>query len=136
LTANAQQYPNQQPGYPQQQQAYPQQQPGYDHDRDRDYATRWDAPPNEFNELSRRAFHDGIDAARFAAQNNRRMDFDDANNYRRPPVPRSMRNQYRASFIRGYQTAQQRIEWMRTHNDNDWRHDHDRWNNNYPYQPR
>lgn len=124
--------------YPQQQ--YPQQQPyqnGYPQGYQPDYGARgWDAPPPDYeNDVRRRGFHDGIDAARFDFQNGRHMDFDDAQLYRRPPVPRNLRNDYRQAFSRGYQTAQQRMQWMRQHNQDDWEHDHDNWRNNYPYNP-
>ena len=130
-----QQYPQQQ--YPQQQQQYPQQQYPQQQQYQPDYGARtWDAPPPDFDDVHRRAFHDGIDAARFDFQNNRRMDYDDARNYRRPPVPSRLRNDYRQSFARGYQVAQQRMQWMQQHNQRDWDHDHDNWRNNYPYSPR
>lgn len=87
----------------------------------------WDAPPAEFDDLRRRAFHDGIDAARWDAEHGRRMDFDDSRNFRRPPVPRGLRDQYRAGFSRGYQVAAHRMMEMRDHHERDWGHDHDHW---------
>lgn len=147
VVAHGQQYgpPQQQPYNSNQQQPYNnnqqqpynnQQQPYGNHnqyDQGRDQRDQWDAPPSDFNDVGRRGFHDGIDAARFDAQNNRHMNFAQANSYRRPPVARNLRDSYRSAFARGYQAGQHRMEEMRQHNENDWHHDHENWDNHYPY---
>ncbi len=124
LPMQAQQYPQQ--NYPQQNNGYGQQQQqpqgGYrqdrDHDRDGD---GWDAPPNDFNEMNRRAFHDGMDAARADFFARRPMDARMSAQFRRPPTGRMFRDQYRNSFTRGYQAAMQhRDRWSGRD------HDHDR----------
>jgi hypothetical protein len=127
---HAQQYPQQQ--YPQQNGQYPQNGPPQQYgDRD---PQRWDVPPTQFSELDRRAFHDGIDAARADWTANRPLDARRSMNYRRPPTQRNFRDEYRNSFTRGYQMAMQHRgpqDWERHdqdfHRDRD--HDHD---NNYP----
>lgn len=104
----------QQPGYPQQQQGYPQQQ-GYQQGQ------RWDVPPSDFNDVGRRAFHDGMDAAHNDWQSHRPLDPRRSMMFRRPPTDRMNRDQYRSSFARGYQVAvEHRDRWMD--------HDHDHWN--------
>ena len=105
-------YPQQQQGYPQQQQGYPQQQQGYGdrrdggqqggYDRDRG---GWDAPPRDFSELGRRAFHDGLESARMDMEAHRRMDARRSDFFKHPPVPGPARNEYRNSFQQGYNTA-------------------------------
>ncbi|SEG21403.1 hypothetical protein SAMN05421819_2227 [Bryocella elongata] len=87
----------------------------------------WDAPPREFDDMNRRAFHEGIDAARWDFQNHRMLAVDRSQNFRHPPVPRPFRDQYRNSFARGYQAAQNRMMSMRDHPGQNWDHDHDHW---------
>ncbi len=83
----------------------------------------WDAPPQEFDELNRRAFHDGIEAARWDFQNRRPPNMNRSGNFRHPPVPRRLRDQYRAGFSRGYQAAQEHMRHDQPGRD----HDRDRW---------
>ena len=80
----------------------PQGQPqaGYGQDRG-----GWDAPPQEFREVQRQGFHDGIEGARRDFQNGRRPDVNNRDEYRHPPVPFLTREDYRAGFRRGYETA-------------------------------
>jgi hypothetical protein len=72
-----------------------------DHDRDRD----WDAPPQEFRDIQRQGFHDGIEGARKDYDNHRRPDVNNRDEYRHPHVPASARGDYREGFRRGYETA-------------------------------
>jgi hypothetical protein len=74
--------------------------PGYGQDRG-----GWDAPPQELQELQRRGFHDGIEAARNDFNNQRRPDVNRREEFRHPRVPRDDRDAYRDGFRRGYDTA-------------------------------
>lgn len=107
IPAHAQQY-GPPPGPPQGYQQGPQQQ--------------WDAPPAGFNELNRRAFHDGMDAARNDWMAHRKMDPRFNAMYRRPPAPRPLRDEYRSSFARGYQVAMEHRERWQDHRRKDWDH--------------
>ena len=90
----------------------PPQQQGY---RD---GQRWDVPPPDFDDVGRRAFHDGMDAAHNDWQSRRPLDARRSMMFRRPPTDRMHRDQYRDSFSRGYQVAvEHRDRWM----------DHDHW---------
>lgn len=102
-TGFAQQYPQQQqqqpgyqnPGGPPPQYSGPPQGPG-----------GWDAPPSEYNDdIHRRGFRDGIGAARADFEQHRQPNAMYQPQYRHPPVPRPARNDYRAGFQRGYDTA-------------------------------
>jgi hypothetical protein len=119
-------YPQQQQGYPQQQQGYPQQQQGYPQQQGYSQQGRpgyqqgygnnggqWDAPPSDFNDLNRRAFRDGMEAARSDFRSHRPMDPHRSAMFRRPPTPRMARDEYRRAFLRGYQVAtEHRDRWQ------------------------
>ena len=74
--------------------------PGFAQDRD-----DWDRPDNAWNDVQRRGFHEGIEAARDDIANRRRPDADNRYEYRHPRVPRPFRDAYRESFMRGYNVA-------------------------------
>ena len=81
--------------------AQPQEQPrGYDQG-----PGGWDAPPQEFRDIQRQGFHDGIEGARKDFDNHRRPDVNNRDEYRHPHVPPSARQDYRDGFRRGYQVA-------------------------------
>lgn len=84
--------------------------PGYgdhfDRDHDRD---RWDAPPQEFRDVQRQGFHDGIEGARRDFDNHRRPDPNNRDEFRHPRVPPSVRADYRDGFRRGYDVAMDHI---------------------------
>jgi hypothetical protein len=65
----------------------------------------WDAPPQEFREVQRQGFHDGIEGARKDFQSGRQPDVHNRYEYRHPPVPPITVEDYRVGFRRGYQTA-------------------------------
>ena len=65
----------------------------------------WDRPPQEFREIQRQGFHDGVEGARKDFDNHRRPDVNNRDEYRHPNVPRSDRNDYREGFRRGYEAA-------------------------------
>lgn len=75
------------------------QAPRYDQDR------AWDTPPQEFRDIQRQGFHDGIEGARKDYDNHRRPDVNNRDEYRHPHVPDSARADYREGFRRGYDTA-------------------------------
>jgi hypothetical protein len=65
----------------------------------------WDAPPQEFRDIQRQGFHDGVEGARKDYDNHRRADVNNRDEYRHPHVPASARDDYREGFRRGYETA-------------------------------
>jgi hypothetical protein len=72
-----------------------------DRDRDRD----WDMPPQEFRDIQRQGFHDGIEGARKDYDNHRRPDVNNRDEYRHPHVAASAHADYREGFRRGYEVA-------------------------------
>jgi Spy/CpxP family protein refolding chaperone len=83
---------------------------------------QWDAPPQEFREVQRQGFHDGVEGARRDVDNHRQLNVNNREEYRRPRVDRSMRREYREGFRRGYDMAARHMM-----NDGDRpHHDHDR----------
>jgi hypothetical protein len=71
-----------------------------DHDRG-----GWDAPPQEFRDMQRQGFHDGIEAAKRDFENSRPPDVERKRQFREPPVPPPARDDYRDGFRRGYESA-------------------------------
>src|ERR1700761_1153816 len=69
----------------------------------------WDDPPQEFKDIQRQGFHDGIEGARKDFDNHRRADVNNRDEYRHPHVPSSARANYREGFRRGYDTATQHL---------------------------
>jgi hypothetical protein len=70
----------------------------------------WEAPPQEFNDVQRHGFHDGIVGARKDYGNNRRPDVNNRDEFRDPDdlprdIPPQMRDVYRGAFRRGYAVA-------------------------------
>jgi len=65
----------------------------------------WEQPPQEFRDVQRRGFHEGIEAARRDFDHHRHADADDHDAYRHPHVPREDRDAYRDAFRRGYDRA-------------------------------
>jgi hypothetical protein len=78
--------------------AFTQESDHHDHDD-------WDRPPQEFRQVQRQGYHDGIEGARKDFDNHRRPDVNNRDEYRHPNVPRSDREDYREGFRRGYDTA-------------------------------
>jgi hypothetical protein len=72
-----------------------------DRDRDRD----WEMPPQEFRDIQRQGFHDGIEGARKDYDNHRRPDVNNRDEYRHPHVSASAQADYRQGFRRGYEVA-------------------------------
>ena len=65
----------------------------------------WDVPPDEFREVQRQGFHDGVEGARKDFDNHRRPDVENRDEYKHPHVPDSERRDYREGFRRGYEQA-------------------------------
>ncbi|MGA2351625.1 MAG: hypothetical protein ABSF70_14410 [Terracidiphilus sp.] len=79
-------------------QGLPQDHP--DHDRG-----GWDMPPQEFRDIQRQGFHDGIEAARRDFDHQFPPNIEASREFREPPVPREAREDYREGFRRGYDSA-------------------------------
>jgi hypothetical protein len=69
----------------------------------------WDTPPQEFREIQRQGYHDGVEGARKDFDNHRRPDVDNRDEYRHPNVPKDARRDYRDGFRRGYDAAMQHL---------------------------
>ncbi len=65
----------------------------------------WDAPPSEYGDIERRGYHDGIEGARKDFENHRKPNVNNRDEYKHPSVSGAERDQYRASFRRGYDAA-------------------------------
>jgi hypothetical protein len=76
----------------------------------------WDQPPDEYRDVQRQGFHDGVEAARHDWDRHRHKDADDHERYKHPPVDRSLHGDYRDGFRHGYQVA---MDHMRDHHDHD-----------------
>ena len=66
---------------------------------------QWDAFPNEFNDVQRQGFRDGMEGARRDIDNHRRPDVENRDEYRHPHLPPDLRDAYREGFRRGYDRA-------------------------------
>ena len=75
-------------------------QQGYGQDRG-----GWDVPPQEFREVQRQGFHDGLEAARNDVENHHHQGVEQRREFRHPPVPPPARDEYRDGFRRGYESA-------------------------------
>jgi hypothetical protein len=85
--------------------------PGFYQDRP------WDRPPDEYRDVQRQGFHDGIEAARRDWDLHSHKDADDHDRFRHPPVEREFAHDYRDAFKHGYSEAMRHIK--------DERHDAD-----------
>lgn len=65
----------------------------------------WDQPPQEYRDVQRQGFHDGIEAARHDFEHHRHADADDHDEYRHPHVRHDDRDAYREGFRHGYERA-------------------------------
>ncbi|HEX3893127.1 MAG TPA: hypothetical protein VHW46_11200 [Terracidiphilus sp.] len=66
---------------------------------------QWDAIPNEFNDIQRRGFHDGMEGARRDMDNHREPNVENRDEYRHPQLAPELREAYREGFRRGYDRA-------------------------------
>jgi len=65
----------------------------------------WDAPPQEFRDVQKQGFHDGIEAARRDIRSRRSANAEMHQEFRHPAVERGLRDDYRDGFRRGYNVA-------------------------------
>ena len=65
----------------------------------------WDWIPEQFSEIEHQGFRDGIDGARKDADNHRRPDPNNRDEYRDPHVAPQFRDEYREGFRQGYERA-------------------------------
>ena len=63
----------------------------------------WDTPPAELQDIQRQGFRDGIIGAQKDANNHRRWDVNNRDEYRNPHLPPAQRDAYRDGFRRGYE---------------------------------
>jgi len=77
---------------------------GFGQDRD-----DWQRPPDAWNDVQRRGFHDGVEGARKDVENHRQPDVNNRDEYRHPDVPGELRKAYREGFRRGYNVAMSHI---------------------------
>ena len=63
------------------------------------------APPDRFNDMQRRGFHDGVEGARRDFGNHRRPNVANRDEYREPRVDQAFWHEYREGFRRGYEMA-------------------------------
>ncbi len=82
----------------------------------------WDQPPEDYRDVQRQGFHDGIEAARNDWDRHSHKDADDHERFRHPPVDRQFASDYRESFKHGYSEAMHHMKNER----HDADHDHDR----------
>lgn len=79
----------------------------------------WDQPPDEYRDVQRQGFHDGIEAARHDWAEHRHKDMDDHEMYKHPPVAHDLRGDYREAFKHGYSEATHHMKYNRDHDDDD-----------------
>ncbi|HUX43992.1 MAG TPA: hypothetical protein VMV57_04500 [Terracidiphilus sp.] len=65
----------------------------------------WDSPSDQFSDLQRSAFREGIQGARKDFENHRRPDVENRDEYRHPNLPGRERRAYREAFRRGYEVG-------------------------------
>ena len=81
----------------------------------------WENPPEEFREIQRQAYLEGIEGARRDFDNHRRPDVNNREEYRHPHVEASFREDYREGYRRGYEKAMEHLMNVRDH-DHDYDH--------------
>ena len=66
----------------------------------------WEVPPQEFNEIQRRGYHEGVEGAHKDYANHRNPDVNNRDEYRHPDdVPGDLHRAYREAFRIGYERA-------------------------------
>ena len=73
----------------------------------------WDAPPAEYDEVSRLGFHDGVEGARKDFGNHRSPDPHNREEFRHPHVKDRDKDAYRSAFERGYQVGWDHVQQER-----------------------
>ena len=82
-------------------------------------------PPNYYNDIGRRGFHDGMEAAQRDFRAHRDMDPWHNPVLRNPPVPGQERERYRDAFLRGYDEGMHHARGWNGYYDNGWHGDRD-----------
>jgi hypothetical protein len=76
------------------------------------------------NDSERRGFHEGMEEARKDFQSQRRIDPDDHEEFRRPPVPPDLADEFREGFMRGYEVATSQLsgepQWQTSGDTRQW----------------
>jgi hypothetical protein len=72
----------------------------------------WDAPPAEFDEVTKHGFHDGVEAGRQDFTDHKEPDVNRHETYRHPSLPKRDREAFRRGFERGYRAATEHL-WHR-----------------------
>jgi len=102
-------------------------------ERDRD----WQTPSQQWNDLQRQGFRDGIEGARKDIGNHRTPNVNNREEYRYTNLRGSDRKAYREGFRRGYEvgiahltgvTSQGGTQYNGTQYDNDWQTPSQQWN--------
>ena len=70
----------------------------------------WDAPPQEYSDVQRQGFHDGIRAAHQDFDAQQRPNPMQHMEFRHPQVPPPARNDYRQAFRKGYYMAMHHMQ--------------------------
>lgn len=73
----------------------------------------WDQPPDEYRDVQKKGFHDGIDAAHKDIDHHRGHDVTHHERWEHPPVDENLKGDYRLAFRRGYDAAWQ--HWQNSH---------------------
>lgn len=94
------------------QQGYGQDRP--DHDRG-----GWDAPPQEFRDIQRQGFRDGLEAGHRDFESGHPPNVEIRREFRHPPVPPQARDEYREGFRHGYESASRHYREDRDHHGDD-----------------
>ena len=70
----------------------------------------WDAPPQEYTDVQRQGFHDGLRAAHQDFDSQQRPNPMQHMEFRHPQVPPPARNDYRDAFRKGYFMAMHHMQ--------------------------
>ena len=81
-------------------------------------------PPNYYNDVGRRAFQEGLEAAHHDWDAHRDMNPYRYPQYRHPPVAGPERDRYRDAFLRGYDQGTHRGRGWDQDRNNYWRDEH------------
>ena len=85
-----------------------------DHDRG-----GWDAPPQEFRDIQRQGFRDGLEAGHRDFESGHPPNVEIRREFRHPPVPPQARDEYREGFRHGYESASRHYREDRDHHGDD-----------------
>lgn len=76
------------------------------------------------NDAARRGYRDGVEEARRDIQTHQRLDPDDQPQFRNPPTPPQLADEYREGFMRGYEVATSQLNgegaWQNSGDPTSW----------------